>query len=62
MISQFEDRDRQAAGVLEQEIVRTLESLSRRVKPQEGLPGLPGAKRPEEEIMVAAPSDAAGKQ
>jgi hypothetical protein len=52
MMVQFEDRGRQETGEVEQEIVRTLESLSRRVKHQADLPGLPGAKRPEEEVML----------
>jgi hypothetical protein len=40
--------------VLEERIVRTLESLSRRIKASEELPGLPGAKREDEEVFLRA--------
>jgi hypothetical protein len=39
---------------VEQRIVATLESLSRRVKASE-LPGLPGAKRECEEVLLREP-------
>ncbi len=38
---------------VETQIVRTLETLSRRVRADD-LPGLPGAKRADEEVLIRA--------